>query len=80
MKWVMGLFSEDMAKPLVLGFWDLLRQIGLEAISCMIIAVFRCFSEKLLLSSPDEINDLLKTDLRVRLSQLNGDDLLAQAK
>jgi hypothetical protein len=46
----------------------------------MIIAVFSYFSEELLLSSPDEINELLKTGLRNRLSQLNGDDLLAQAK
>jgi hypothetical protein len=80
MKWVMGLFSENMAKPLVLGFWDLLCQIGLDAISSMIIAIFQCFSAELLLSSADEINELLKTGLRNRLSQLNGDDLLAQAK
>jgi hypothetical protein len=46
----------------------------------MIIAVFSYFSEELLSSSPDEINELLKTGLRNRLSQLNGDDLLAQAK
>ena len=32
------------------------------------------------MSSPDEINELLKTGLRNRLSQLNEDDLLAQAQ
>lgn len=60
MKWIMGLFAEDMAKPMVLAIWDLLCQTDLLVLVYVVVAIFQCLSSEILLSSPDEINNMLK--------------------
>lgn len=44
MKWIMGLFAEDMAKPMVLAVWDLLCQTDLLVLVYVVIAIFQCFA------------------------------------
>lgn len=56
MKWIMGLFSEDMSKPMVLGIWDLICQTDVYILIYVIIAIFQCFRPEILLSSSDQIN------------------------
>lgn len=80
MKWIMGLFAEDMAKPMVLAVWDLLCQTDLLVLVYVVIAIFQCLAQEILLSSPDEINDMLKTALRQKLSKLKSEELVGIVK
>ena len=49
----MGLFSEDMVKPMVLAVWDLLCQTDLLVLVYVVTAIFQCLGEEILLSSTD---------------------------
>ncbi len=72
MKWIMGLFAEDMTKPMVLAVWDLLCQTDLLVLVYVVVAIFQCLAHEILLSSPDEINDMLKSALRQKLGKLKS--------
>ena len=48
MKWVMGLFSEDMPKPMLLAVWDVLCQAGLDFLPSLIISVLSHLENELL--------------------------------
>jgi len=76
----MGLFAEDMAKPMVLAVWDLLCQTDLLVLVYVVTAIFQCLGEEILLSSPDEINEMLKTALRQKLGKLKSEELVGIAK
>lgn len=80
MKWVMGLFAEDMSKTMLLAVWDALCHSGLHFLSYLIIQIFRQFEQDILRSDADQINDLLKWQLKDRLSQLNSDQFVLSAK
>lgn len=41
MKWVMGLFSEDMGKSMLLALWDLLCQSDVYILMYVIIQIFK---------------------------------------
>ena len=41
MKWIMGLFSEDMSKTMVLALWDLICQTDVYVVMYVIIEIFR---------------------------------------
>jgi hypothetical protein len=56
MKWIMGLFSEDMSKPMVLGLWDLLCQTDVYVLIYAIIQIFRVMGQEILMSDSDQIN------------------------
>jgi hypothetical protein len=45
MKWIMGLFAEDMAKPMVLAVWDLLCQTDLLVLVYVVAAIFHCLAQ-----------------------------------
>lgn len=45
MKWIMGLFSEDMAKPLLLSVWDLLCNSDVYVLMYVIVELFRAWRE-----------------------------------
>lgn len=78
MKWIMGLFSEDLPKHLLLSFWDCLCQTDLYMLLCLILTIFRHFESKLLESDADGINELLKWELKSRLE--NVPDLVVLSK
>lgn len=40
MKWVMGLFSTDLIRGLVICFWDLVLTFGLNSLVWFVVAVF----------------------------------------
>ena len=67
MKWIMGLFAEDLSKTMLLAVWDLLFQTELEVLMYVIIAIFSMLEEELLRSGEDDINDLMKLRLRERV-------------
>lgn len=48
MKWVMGLFSEDMSKSMLLSLWDLLCHTDVYILMYMIIEIFKLFEEEIL--------------------------------
>jgi hypothetical protein len=56
MKWVLGLFAEDMPKPMLLGLWDLVCQTDVYMLSCAVLTIFGVFEDELLLEEADEIN------------------------
>jgi hypothetical protein len=80
MKWIMGLFSEDMSKTMVLGIWDLLCQTDVYMLIYVIVAIFKCFGAEILLSDSDEINEMLKTNLKAKLSKVKCEELIGIAK
>lgn len=45
MKWIMGLFSEDMSKTMVLAVWDLLCLTDVTIMIYVILGIFKCFSD-----------------------------------
>lgn len=68
----MGLFSEDMAKPLLLSVWDLLCHSDIYVLIYVIVALFRIWQEEILRRDADGINELLKLELKGRLASLKG--------
>jgi hypothetical protein len=40
----MGLFAEDMGKPMVLAIWDLLCQTDLLILVYVVAAIFHCLA------------------------------------
>ena len=71
MKWVMGLFAEDMSKTTRLVLWDLICQNDVFVLVYAVVEVFRIFREHILRSQGDQINKLLKIDLKNRLAAAN---------
>ena len=71
MKWVMGLFAEDMSKTTRLVLWDLICQTDVFVLVYAVVEVFRIFREHILRSQGDQINELLKIDLKNRLAAAN---------
>jgi hypothetical protein len=80
MKWVMGLFAEDMSKTMLLAVWDALCHSNLHFLLYLVIAIFRQFEQDILGRDADQINDLLKWQLKERLSQLNCEEFVLTAK
>jgi len=72
MKWIMGLFSEDMSKTMLLAFWDALCQTDVYLIMYLIIEIFKYLGEEILHCNTDEINEMLKLQLKDRLSLLKS--------
>ena len=71
MKWVMGLFAEDMSKTTRLVLWDLICQTDVFVLVYAVVEVFRIFREHILRGQGDQINELLKIDLKNRLAAAN---------
>ena len=71
MKWVMGLFAEDMSKTTRLVLWDLICQNDVFVLVYAVVEVFRIFREHILRGQGDQINELLKIDLKNRLAAAN---------
>lgn len=53
-----------MSKTMVLGVWDLICVTDVYIIIYIIITVFKCFGDEILLSDSDGINEMLKTHLK----------------
>ena len=71
MKWVMGIFAEDMSKTTRLVLWDLICQTDVFVLVYAVVEVFRIFREHILRGQVDQINELLKIDLKNRLAAAN---------
>ena len=56
MKWIMGLFAEDLPKSLLLSVWDTLMQTDVYYLAFLVIQLFRVFEPELLRSDGDQIN------------------------
>lgn len=48
MKWIMGLFAEDMSKTMLLAFWDALCQTDVYFIMYLIIEIFKYLGRDIL--------------------------------
>jgi hypothetical protein len=55
---------------MVLAIWDLICQADVYIIIYVIITIFQCFRDEIVLSSSDDINQMLKTNLKDKLSKL----------
>jgi len=51
MKWIMGLFSEDMSKTMMLALWDLICQADVYILIYAIVEIFRFLSLDILRSN-----------------------------
>jgi hypothetical protein len=47
MKWLMGLFSYDLSKHVLLYFWDLIINFGIPALEWLIVSIFKCLEEEI---------------------------------
>lgn len=56
MKWVMGLFAEDLPKSMLLSVWDALLQTEVHYLAYLTISLFGQFRQELMASNGDEIN------------------------
>lgn len=79
MKWIMGIFSEDMNRGLLLRFWDILLNTEISMLIYTVIAILEYLQDELLELDADGINNLLKTQLKSRLSIANDEQLMKKA-
>lgn len=64
MKWIMGLFSYDLHKDLLMKLWDLICLYGLASLKWFIVSIFKVLKETILRLNGDEINEKLKNELK----------------
>lgn len=65
MKWILGLFSTDLKRNVLIHLWDLIINFGIVALKWFIVSLF-IYIEELIsdISDPDEINHKLKNLLK----------------
>jgi hypothetical protein len=73
MKWIMGLFSEDMSKTMALALWDLICQTDVYILIYAVVEIFRILSVDILCSGEDEINSMIKLNLKERLGNVKSE-------
>lgn len=65
MKWVLGLFSSDLSRNVLMYVWDLIINFGVVALKWFIVSLFVYVDELIMdISDADEINYKLKNQLK----------------